>query len=114
MRKSLLFFVLFSGAFVAHAAVTTLLCTGKTANSEPLMDFALQLDFDNKQVNGLPAIFTDTEIKWSRARVSNGKVVYDENTLNRLSGNYGSYTQGVMYAGPPPIFNCSKAPNAKF
>lgn len=114
MKFALVLCTLSCAASFAHAEVSTLLCTGSSANGAPLIDIVLEVDFDKKLVDGIPGIFTATQIKWNRAPVRNGKVEYENHTLNRLTGSYEHYAQGVMYSGPPPIYKCSKAPAAKF
>lgn len=78
------------------------------------MDVVVSVDFDKRMVDGGPAVFTDHQIRWDRARMRNGKVEFEQHSINRLSGSYVWFTKGVFYPGPPPLFTCEKAPAAKF
>lgn len=114
MKTPLLAMLLATIALDSHAEVTTLVCEGQSAQGEPLMDIVLALDPERKLVDGMPGRFTDSQITWKRARVRGGKVEHEDHQLNRLTGAYQWIVQGVLYAGPPPVFRCQKAPGAKF
>lgn len=96
------------------ADVATLVCKGKTAQGLPLMDVVLQLDLDKRTVDGAPATIDESQIKWDRARVRQGKVEYESHALNRITGSYQWLVEGVSYAGPPPVYKCEKASAPKF
>ena len=59
---------------------------------------AILLDYGRKQVNGLPALFSDTVITWDSDATGGGKL---HNNLNRLSGfiSVGSTEYPVMFSG---------------
>ena len=59
---------------------------------------AILLDYGRKQVNGLPALFSDTGITWDSDATGGGKLHHN---LNRLSGfiSVGSTEYPVMFSG---------------
>ncbi|WP_143062226.1 hypothetical protein [Paraburkholderia diazotrophica] len=77
---------------------------------------SLSVDLDARTVNGASADITPDQIKWSTPERNpyNGTQTKDVHSLNRLNGDYRSYTEGAIYAAPPPTYGCTTAPKPAF
>jgi len=64
----------------------------------------LSIDYDQKMVNGTPAIFSASMITWT---VHHG-AESEHHELNRLTGTYNYWTEGANSAEPMPTFVCVK------
>lgn len=86
-----------------------------TVNSQ-LFTKNLEIDYQAKKVDGLPAVITDTMITWNSREFDQYRRanVVIKHELNRLAGNYRSWTDGAAYSAPPPSYSCEKAPQPKF
>ena len=103
-----------AGSQDAQRMPFTLLCKATVSNQ--LFAKNLEIDYQAKKVDGLHAVITDTMITWSsrdydQYRQAN---VVTRHELNRLAGNYRSWTEGAIYSAPPPSYSCEKAPQPKF
>jgi hypothetical protein len=92
----------------------TLLCKA-TVNGQ-LFTQNLEINYQDRKVNGNSAVVADTMITWSTNdfdpyRKTN---VVSKHELNRLAGNYRSWTEGAIYSAPPPSYICEKAPQPRF
>ena len=92
----------------------TLLCRA-TVNNQ-LFTKNLEIDYGAKKVDGVRAVITDTMITWSSKELDPYRKtnVVVQHELNRLAGNYRSWSEGAIYASPPPSYACEKAPQPKF
>lgn len=110
-----LFFCIF-GAVDAYAQQigleTKLMCFAPV--NRQMIYRVLVINYSANTVDGRKAVISDDFIKWSSAEKSKDRMEVVRHELNRLSGTYSSYADGAIYASPPPIFNCEKAPAAKF
>ena len=77
----------------------------------------LTINYPANTVDGRKAEITENAIKWASVEKSwmqKDRMDIIRHEINRLSGTYSSYAEGVMYAGPLTTFFCEKAPAAKF
>lgn len=104
--------VLLASACLAQAAVAApfrLLCATRDGRA-PLV---VVVDPDARTVNGQPASFSDTQIKWvAQLRDTNGHVEPYDISISRLNGTYTQMGRGA-WAYPVSLF-CEKAPAPKF
>jgi len=93
----------------AIAAPMRLLCTARDGSS-PLV---VVMDAEARTMNGLPALFSDTQIRWvAQLRDAKGRVETYDLSISRLNGAYTQMGRGA-WAYPVTLF-CEKAPVPKF
>lgn len=81
-----------------------LLC--KMSRHAQITTETLSVDYDQKLVNGSPAIFSASMITWSVFNAAGS----ERHELNRLTGTYNYWIEGKTSTEPMPTFVCIKMP----
>ena len=104
----------FAGADIDPNTQFTLLC--KASVNGQLFTKNLEIDYRKNKVDGANAVITNTMITWSTNDfdVPRQRSAVTRHELNRLAGSYRQWSEGAIYASPPPTYACEKAPQAKF
>lgn len=102
-------------AIVLDASTAFILLCKATSGGQ-LLTQNLVVNYRDKTVNGNRAVITDTMISWSDSTFDSYRKMnlVNRHELNRLAGTYRDWTEGVVYAGPLPTYQCEKAPPQKF
>ena len=98
-----------------QAGPITLLCEANTTNGQ-LLTRTFFLDFKLGTVNGVMAQIKPDSIAWATKFWDGGtrREVILQHKLDRFSGSYREYEDGMIYPAPLPTYMCGKAPAAKF
>jgi hypothetical protein len=97
----------------ASAETVRLLCRAST-NGRPSLVRVVQIDFDAKKVDGVPAQIGSAEIKWNTRDEYAGTQSINVHTLNRLAGTLQTWPESGVLPSIPPLFTCERAPAPKF